>query len=178
MPQHHLPTGTVSYPDAKPSYPSFPQVGFGKAIAIGIGAGALGALVMTGSNWLEMAITGRPPSYVPARTAGNHLGVTPSYYVKHTDLLNNAHHYGTGMLAGPVRAIMSYYGVIGPMAVFMHTGIRVLMDQVMETSVGVSALPWTWPINEQVIDLLHKSVYAIVTGYICDRFVRGVYWFN
>jgi hypothetical protein len=45
MPQHHLATGTVSYPDAKSNYPAFPQVGFGKAIAIGIGAGAVGALV-------------------------------------------------------------------------------------------------------------------------------------
>lgn len=45
MPQHHLPTGTVSYPDPKANYPAFPQVGFGKAIAIGLGAGAVGALV-------------------------------------------------------------------------------------------------------------------------------------
>jgi hypothetical protein len=133
---------------------------------------------MTGSNWIEMMITGRPASYVPARTVGNHLGVTPAYYSKHTDLLNNAHHYGMGMLAGPVRAIMSYYGVIGPVAVFMHTGVRIMMDQLMETSAGVSALPWTWPINEQVIDMLHKGVYALVTGYICDKLVRGVDWFN
>jgi hypothetical protein len=133
---------------------------------------------MTGSNWLEMLITRRPPSYVPARTIGNHLGVTPSYYSKHINLLNNAHHYGMGMLAGPVRAIMSYYGVIGPFAVFVHTGIRILFDQVAEMSVGVSALPWTWPINEQVIDVLHKGVYALVTGYICDKLVRGVDWFN
>ncbi|KAF3043976.1 hypothetical protein E8E12_003409 [Didymella heteroderae] len=134
MPQHHLATGTVSYPDAKSNYPAFPQVGLGKAIVIGIGAGAVGALFMTGSNWLEMLITKRPPSYVPARTIGNHLGVTPSYYSKHTDLLNNAHHYGMGMLAGPVRAVMSYYGVIGPFAVFVHTGVRILLDQVAETS--------------------------------------------
>lgn len=133
---------------------------------------------MHGTNWLEMLITGRPASYVPARTLGNYLGVSPSYYSKHTDLLNNAHHYGMGMLAGPVRAIMSYYGVIGPVAVFMHSGVRVLMDQVVENSVGVSALPWTWPIGEQVVDLVHKGVYALVTGYICDKLVRGVEWFN
>jgi hypothetical protein len=42
----------------------------------------------------------------------------------------------------------------------------------------VSNLPWTWPINEQVIDILHKGVYALVTGYITDRVVRGVDWFN
>ena len=109
---------------------------------------------------------------------GNHLGVSDPTYSKHIDLLNNAHHYSMGMLAGPVRAIMRYYRVIGPFAVFVHTGIRIMFDQIAETSVGVSALPWTWPINEQVIDVLHKGVYAVVTGYICDRLVRGVNWFN
>jgi hypothetical protein len=45
MPQYHTPTGTVSYPDAKSNFPAFPKVGFGRAVAIGIGAGAVGALV-------------------------------------------------------------------------------------------------------------------------------------
>jgi hypothetical protein len=133
---------------------------------------------MTGSNWMEQFITSRPASFVPARTIGNHLGVSADFYQRNINLLNNAHHYGMGMIAGPVRAIMSYYGIIGPFAVFVHTGIRIMMDQVAETSVGVSALPWTWPINEQVIDVLHKGVYALVTGYICDKMIRGVDWFG
>jgi hypothetical protein len=45
MPQHHTATGTLSYPDAKSSYPAFPKVGFGRAVAIGIGAGFVGAFV-------------------------------------------------------------------------------------------------------------------------------------
>jgi hypothetical protein len=45
MPQYHTPTGTVSYPDAKSNYPSFPRVGLGRAVVIGIGAGFVGALV-------------------------------------------------------------------------------------------------------------------------------------
>ncbi len=73
---------------------------------------------------------------------------------------------------------MAYYGVIGPVASFLFTGLRIAADQVAENTAGTSALPWTWPINEQVIDLLHKGVYALVTGYICDRAVRGVDWFN
>jgi hypothetical protein len=133
---------------------------------------------MTGSNWLEQLITGRPDSYVPARTMGNHLGVSPEFYSRHTVLLNHAHHFGMGMLAGPFRAIMSYYGVIGPVAAFMHTGMRIILDQLMETTAEVSMLPWTWPINEQVIDILHKGTYSLVTGYLCDKLVRGLDWFN
>jgi hypothetical protein len=45
MPQYHNPGGTISYPDAKSSYPTFPRVGFGRAVAIGLGAGFLGALM-------------------------------------------------------------------------------------------------------------------------------------
>lgn len=73
---------------------------------------------------------------------------------------------------------MSYYGVIGPFASFLFTGVRLAIDQVLENSAGTSAPPWTWPINEQVIDLLHKGVYAVVVGYSVDRLVRGVTWFN
>jgi hypothetical protein len=50
MPQYHSATGTVSYPDAKSSFPKFPQVGFGRAVAIGIGAGFVGALVYVNSG--------------------------------------------------------------------------------------------------------------------------------
>lgn len=133
---------------------------------------------MVGTNWLEQLITHRPSSYVPARTIGNHLGVTPQFYERNTDLLNNVHHHGMGMIAGAARGILSYYGVIGPFASFMHTGIRIALDQVVENAAGTSALPWTWPINEQVIDTLHKGFYALVTGYLCDRWIRGVDWFN
>jgi hypothetical protein len=45
MPQYHTPTGTISYPDAKSSYPAFPKIGFGRAVVVGIGAGFLGAFV-------------------------------------------------------------------------------------------------------------------------------------
>ena len=49
MPQYHHPGGTVSYPDAKSLYPSVPRVSFGRAVAIGLSAGFLGALVYTPS---------------------------------------------------------------------------------------------------------------------------------
>lgn len=83
-----------------------------------------------------------------------------------------------GILVGPVRAVMSYYGIIGPFASLLFTVLRITADQVIEISAGTSALPWTWPVNEQVIDMAHKGVYACVVGYLTDRYVRGVEWFN
>jgi hypothetical protein len=45
MPQYHTPTGSYAYPDAKSTFPTFPKVSFGQAVAIGIGTGFLGAFV-------------------------------------------------------------------------------------------------------------------------------------
>jgi len=177
MPQFHTAAGTFSHADEKSLYPRFPRVTFGQAVAVGLGAGLVGALSMAVTNQVEQTFTHRPASYVPGRTIATHLGISDTFG-RHPDILNHVHHFGMGLMAGPVRAIMSYYGIIGPVASFMHTGIRIMMDQVVENTAGVSALPWTWPINEQVIDCVHKGVYALVTGYICDRVVRGVDWFN
>ncbi|KAJ9621665.1 hypothetical protein H2203_007154 [Taxawa tesnikishii (nom. ined.)] len=161
--------------DPKSNYPQEPRVSFGQAVAIGIGAGAIGALVMLGTEKIEQLFTGRPNSYVPATATGNLFGLDRH---RHPDLVNHVHHFGMGMMNGPIRAVMSYFGVIGPFSSFMFTGIRIFMDQWVEISAGASALPWTWPINEQIIDIFHKGVYAIISGYLCDRYIRGVTWFN
>lgn len=130
---------------------------------------------MTLTNKIEQTVTNRPNSYVPGHTTGNLLGLSRD---RHPDLLNQVHHYGMGILTGPIRAVMSYYGIIGPFASFLFTGVRIVADQLVENTAGTSSAPWTWPINEQVIDLLHKGIFALVTGYLCDRAVRGVTWFN
>ncbi|EON61140.1 hypothetical protein W97_00351 [Coniosporium apollinis CBS 100218] len=161
--------------DEKSSYPPFPKVSFGQALGIGLAAGFAGVAALTVSNKLEQLITHRPNSYVPGHTTGNLLGLSRD---RHPDVLNHFHHWGTGIIAGPVRALMSYYGIIGPFASYVFTFIRLGLDQTLENTAGTSAPPWTWPINEQVIDLLHKGIYALVTGYITDRLVRGVTYFN
>lgn len=82
------------------------------------------------------------------------------------------------MVAGIVLGVILYYGIVGPSAVFGHTGIRILLDQIMETNAGTSSMPWAWPIKEQVIDVPHKGVYAVVPGYIYDGMIQGVDWCN
>lgn len=85
-----------------------------------------------------MLITRCLLSGAPARTIGKSLGVSLSMFSKHVNLLENANHYGLGMLAGPIRALMSYYVIIGPCAVSSHAGTRSARDQVAEMSAGVS----------------------------------------
>jgi hypothetical protein len=45
----------------------------------------------------------------------------------------------------------------------MHRGHGIVL--------GAGSPPWTWPVYEQAIDLLHKAVYAFVTGLAADRLV-------
>jgi len=48
-----------------------------------------------------------------------------------------------------------------------------LNDQTLENATGVGAPPWTWPVDEQIIDLIHKGIYAFTTGAVVDAFVLG-----
>lgn len=69
--------------------------------------------------------------------------------------------------------MMAERGVRGPFASFLFMNLRLLNDQSLENTTGVGAPPWTWPVDEQVIDLLHKAVYAFTTGAVADRLVTN-----
>ena len=51
--------------------------------------------------------------------------------------------------------------------------MRLLTDQTLENATGAGAPPWTWPADEQLIDVFHKATYAFVTGAVADRLVGG-----
>ncbi len=70
---------------------------------------------------------------------------------------------------------MSSYGMNGPFSSFMFTFIRITTDQTLENITGVGELPWTWPYDEQIIDILHKLVYAFVTGSVSDKLISKKY---
>lgn len=52
----------------------------------------------------------------------------------------------------------------GPRATMMHAPLRLTWDQTLENLTGVGAPPWTWPRDELVIDVLHKTVFSLATG--------------
>jgi hypothetical protein len=82
-------------------------------------------------------------------------------------------HWGQGILLGATRGLMAERGLRGPVGSFLFLNLRLLNDQTLENATGVGAPPWTWPVDEQVIDLLHKGIYAFTTGLIADRLVAG-----
>ncbi|KAI8816715.1 uncharacterized protein EV422DRAFT_544566 [Fimicolochytrium jonesii] len=163
----------------KANRPSFPlgattRIGLGKALLIGLGAGVVGGLAMTFNQKLEQTfITNRPNSYVPGYTLLRLLHRPVPASMSELVAWNHAMHWGEGLVAGAIRGLMAYNGIAGPFASFIFTGVRLLIDQSLENLTGVGAAPWTWPWQEQVLDIVHKAVYAFATGYVVDRFVVG-----
>ncbi len=143
-----------------------------KSAGYGILAGLAGTAAMTLGEKLEQAITKRPDSYIPADTLGRLTRITPKSDQQKL-AMNWAMHWGQGILFGALRGLMAEHGLRGPMGSFLFMNFRLLNDETLENATGVGALPWTWPVDEQVIDLVHKGVYAFVTGGVADRLIEG-----
>ncbi len=139
-------------------------------LARGLLAGAVGVAAMTLAEKIEQALTKRPNSYVPARTLERLLAL-PEKPDSERLWLNWTMHWGQGILLGAVRALMAERGIRGPVGSFLFLNLRLLNDQTLENATRVGAPPWTWPVDEQVIDLMHKAIYAYATGAAADRLV-------
>lgn len=142
----------------------------GKVLVAGLLAGLAGAAAMTLTEKLEQAVTKRPNSYVPAHTLQRLTGREPDLESRPL-AWNWAMHWGQGILVGAARALMARDGLRGPMGSFLFLNLRLAADQTLENGTGVGSPPWTWPVDEQAIDLAHKAVYAFVTGAVVDRLV-------
>ncbi|WP_202910359.1 hypothetical protein [Hymenobacter sediminis] len=138
----------------------------------GVLAGAAGVAAMTLAEKVEQRFTRRPNSYVPAHTLERLLGL-PHKPDEERLGMNWTMHWGQGIVLGAVRGLMAAKGVRGPVGSFLFLNLRLLNDQTLENATGVGALPWTWPRDEQVIDLVHKGIYAFVAGLVADRLVVG-----
>ncbi len=136
----------------------------------GAAAGLVGVAAMTLAEKVEQSLTGRPNSYVPAHTLERLLGL-PARPDSERLWLNWAMHWGQGIALGAVRALMAERGVRGPIGSFLFLNLRLLNDQTLENATGVGAPPWTWPRDEQAIDLTHKAIYAFTTGAVADRLI-------
>lgn len=138
----------------------------------GLIAGLAGVAAMTAAEKVEQLFTRRPNSFVPAHTLERLLGL-PHKPDKERLGLNWAMHWGQGIVLGAGRGLMAQHGLRGPIGSFLFLNLRLLNDQTLENATGVGAPPWTWPIDEQAIDLVHKGIYAFVTGFVADRLVAG-----
>jgi hypothetical protein len=148
------------------------MMGTRESLLRGALAGFAGVAVMTAAEKIEQTFTRRPNSYVPAKTLAALMGREPSRY-NHHRAFNWTMHWGMGVMLGTVRGLMAEHGIRGPVGSFLFTNFRLLNDQVFENATGVGSPPWTWPIDEQIIDLTHKAIYGFTTGCVADKLIQG-----
>ncbi|MEV5145243.1 hypothetical protein [Streptomyces sp. NPDC052727] len=135
-------------------------------------AGIAGGVVMTLGEKAEQALTGRPDSHVPARVLQRLTGL-PERPGTQPPPVNWAMHYGQAAALGVLRSVMAQAGLRGPLASAKFAVVRLTNDQILENATGVGAPPSTWPRKELVLDVLHKTVYAFVTGAVADLLAAG-----
>lgn len=136
----------------------------------GAAAGLIGVAVMTAGEKLEQAVTHRPNSYVPARALLTLLGQQP----RDTDqplVWNHAMHWGTGVALGALRGVWAVTELRGARAHLAHTVVRLATDQTLENATGVGAPPATWPRQEELVDVVHKAIYAVTTGIVAEKLI-------
>lgn len=144
-----------------------------RGAALGVGAGLVGVAAMTTGEKVEQLVTGRPSSFVPARALLTLVGRRPGDADRPMGW-NHAMHWGTGALLGALRGVWAVTGMRGPVVNVWRTATRLAFDQTVENVTGAGAPPRTWPPQEQVVDVLHKAVYSVVTGVLADRWIAPV----
>jgi hypothetical protein len=136
-----------------------------RALWEGLVAGGAGVLAMTAGEKMEQRLTRRPDSHVPARVLQRLTGMRERPGRQPVPV-NWAMHFGQGIALGVLRSVMAHAGLRGPWSSAKFAVVRLTNDQILENATGVGAPPQTWPRGELVVDLLHKAVYAAVTGIV------------
>ncbi len=138
------------------------------AVTRGMLAGAAGTLAATISERLEMSISGRDASSVPGQV-GAHLvpGKDPALPAD-VAALNSPVHWAHGITMGALRGVLDIAGLQGPAASAAHFALVWGGDAALYRALGVADVPWRWDADELTVDMLHKGLYAAVTGAVYD----------
>jgi hypothetical protein len=140
---------------------------FGTAIGVGLIAGLAGTAAITISQMIEMKITGRQPSTVPADAVAKTLDVQATDKSKKPKVAHEVHWtYGAGL--GITRGLLAMSGLKSWPATISHFSAVWGASMIM-----LPALELAPPVREQkpksiLIDGWHHAVYALVTGFVYD----------
>lgn len=138
------------------------------ALTRGMLAGAVGTAAMTLSERLEMTVTGRQASRVPGEVAAHLLPGKSPGAASDVEQLNTPMHWAHGITMGAARGLLDASGMRGPSATAAHFALVWGGDALLYRALGVADVPWRWSGDELAADMLHKGVYAVVTGAVYD----------
>ena len=142
-------------------------------IVRGMVAGAIGTIAMTVSERLEMSVSGRDPSRVPGQVAAQLMPGKDAGSATDVQRLNTPMHWAHGIGMGAVRGVLDEAGLRGAAATAAHFALLWGGDAALYRALGIADVPWRWEADELTTDLLHKGVYAVVTGAVYDALSSG-----
>lgn len=134
----------------------------------GMLAGAVGTIAMTVSERLEMAASGREASTVPGQVGAHLLPRQNPNSALDVQRLNSPVHWAHGIAMGALRGALDQAGLRGPEASAAHFALLWGGDAALYRALGIADVPWRWDADELASDVLHKGVYAAVTGAVYD----------
>jgi hypothetical protein len=148
------------------SYESTTLGELGAAIGKGLIAGLAGTIAITISQMIEMKITKRKASTAPATAVKKtlHIEATPG----NKEEFSNEVHWVYGTSWGIMRGLLSMAGIRGFAATSLHLasiwGTAVNIQPKLDIAPPLSE----WKTKDIAIDILHHTVYAVVTGLVFD----------
>jgi hypothetical protein len=138
------------------------------ALGRGLVAGAVGTAAMTVPERLQMAVPGREGSQVPGEGGAGLLPEKDQESATDVAQLNTTVHWAHGVTMGALRGALDVAGLRGPQASMAHFALLWGGDAALYRALGVADVPWHWASDQLATDLLHKGVYAAVTGVVYD----------
>jgi len=147
-----------------------PSAQIALAIGTGVLAGIAGTAAITLSQMIEMKITGRKPSNVPAAAAEKVLDIRAATENDRSSLSQEVH-WAYGTLWGLPRGVLSGLGIRSWPASLLHFAAIFTGALTIPAALEVSSPPKEWSAKELATDALHHAVYACAAGWVADRIV-------
>jgi hypothetical protein len=133
------------------------------ALARGLAAGFAGTVALTISQRIEMRLTGRPASDLPAQVAEGLLGI--SIRGRRTRAVAAfGEHWFNNTVSGVGRAVLAAAGLRGAPAAAGTFALYFGGSALLFSRLGLAPPPWRRGARQLAIDVLHAGVWAATTS--------------
>ncbi len=137
------------------------------ALGKGLLAGLAGTAAITISQSVEMMLTDREPSTIPADAAAKVFGIQPVDEEKKSKLANEVHWaYGTSW--GAFRGLLGALGLKGFPATAAHFAAIWGGAMTIQPSLDLAPPLKEWNAQTIITGGFHHAVYALVAGVVFD----------
>jgi hypothetical protein len=141
-------------------------------VGLGVAAGLAGTAAMTAVQTLEMKVTGREPSSVPAQAVETVLDVEPESEEAEARLTTLTHWaYGAGL--GSMRGLLSSFGLRPPLADLTFFAVVWGAAITVLPSLDLAPPVTEWSPKQVASDIGHHLVYVVAAGVVFEQLAQA-----